>query len=127
MRRLIWPVLFLLLYLIQSAVSVFYTGWLSCDLILLALYSYAMLRGETAGGIMGLAIGLVQDAMTVGLFGYHMLTRAAIGFAVGLTKEKVFSENKAYHITSMQYAHYLRVCFFGAWKYSQRLAVEHIW
>ena len=40
MRRLIWPVLFLFLMLLQGSMSVYYTGWLSCDLLLLAVYAY---------------------------------------------------------------------------------------
>ena len=31
MRRLIWPVLFLLLMMLQGAASAVYTGWLSFD------------------------------------------------------------------------------------------------
>ena len=73
MRRLIWPVLFLLLMMLQGAASAFYTGWLSFDLPLLALYAFAMLRGEQWGALAGLAVGFVQDAMTVGVFGFHML------------------------------------------------------
>ena len=69
MRRLIWPVLFLLLMLLQGAASAFYTGWLSFDLPLLALYAFAMLRGERQGAFVGLGGGLLQDAMTVGVFG----------------------------------------------------------
>lgn len=98
MRRLIWPVLFLLLILIQGSLSVFYTGWLAVDLSLLAIYSYAMLRGETYGAFTGCCVGFLQDAMTVGLFGFHILTRGAIGYLVGMIKEKVFKENSTYHI-----------------------------
>lgn len=101
MRRLIWPVLFLFLLLFQGAISVFYTGWLSCDLLLLALYSYAGLRGEKLGAVAGAGVGLLQDALTVGVFGYHILSRAALGYLIGLTKEKVVKENPAYHITAI--------------------------
>ena len=98
MRRLIWPVLFLLLILLQGAASVFFTGWLSCDLPLLFLYSFALLRGHEKGGIAGAAIGFVQDALTVGVFGFHMLTRSIFGFAVGLMNKKVFKEQLQLHI-----------------------------
>lgn len=101
MRRLIWPVLFLLLLLVQGAASVFYTGWLACDLPLLALYAFAMLRGEYFGMAAGLGVGFLQDAMTVGVFGYHMLTRAALGFLIGLTKEKVVKDNAVFHMTAI--------------------------
>lgn len=98
MRRLIWPVLFLLLILIQGSFSVFYTGWLAVDLSLLAIYSYALLRGEKYGVLTGAGVGLVQDAMTVGIFGFHIFTRSVVGYLVGLTKEKIFKENSSYHI-----------------------------
>ena len=98
MRKLIWPVLFLLLMLIQGAASAFYTGWLAFDLPLLALYAFAMLLGERQGALVGLGVGFFQDAMTVGVFGYHMLSRCAIGFLVGLMKEKVVKDNAAFHM-----------------------------
>jgi rod shape-determining protein MreD len=101
MRRLIWPVLFLLLIPLQGALSAFYTGWFSCDLSLLALYAFAMLRGERSGALAGLGVGLVQDAMTVGTFGYHMLTRMALGYAIGLTKEKVVKDNALFHMLTI--------------------------
>ena len=98
MRKRIWPVLFLLLMLIQGAASAFYTGWLAFDLPLLALYAFAMLRGEQKGALMGLSVGFLQDAMTVGIFGFHMLSRSAIGFLVGLMKEKVVKDNAVFHM-----------------------------
>lgn len=98
MRRLIWPVLFLLLMLVQGAASAFYTGWLAFDLPLLALYAFAMLRGERQGALAGFGVGFVQDAMTVGVFGYHMLSRISIGFLVGLMKEKVVKDNATFHM-----------------------------
>ena len=88
MRRLIWPVLFLFLMLLQGSMSVYYTGWLSCDLLLLAVYAYAILRGEKAGAVVGGITGLLQDAMTV-------------GYIVGLTKEKVFKDNYLYHMSAI--------------------------
>lgn len=101
MRKLIWPVLFLFLLLLQGSLSVYFTGWLSCDLVLLALYAYAMLRGEHAGAIAGGITGFFQDALTVGVFGYHILSRACFGYFIGLTKEKVFRDNFIYHMSAI--------------------------
>ena len=47
---------------------------------------------------MGLGVGFVQDALTVGVFGYHMLSRSALGFLVGLMKEKVVRDNATFHM-----------------------------
>lgn len=101
MRKLIWPVLFLLLLLVQGSLSVYFTGWFSCDLVLLALYAYAMLRGEKAGALAGGFIGFFQDALTVGVFGYHVLSRICFGYLIGLTKEKVFRDNFIYHMSAI--------------------------
>ncbi len=98
MRRLIWPVLFLFLLTLQGAASVFYTGWLKADLPLLAIYCYALLHGETLGALAGFGCGLLQDALTTGIFGFHLLTRCGVGYLVGLMKEKVFKENMTYHV-----------------------------
>ena len=98
MRRLIWPVLFLFLILIQGVSSVFYTGWLAFDLPLLFLYSFALLRGQDKGAVAGAGIGFVQDAMTVGVFGFHMLTRAIVGYVVGMLKEKIVKEQIGFHL-----------------------------
>ena len=101
MRRLIWPVLFLFLLLLQGSTSVFYTGWLAFDLPLLALYSYAMLKGEQQGAAMGAGIGFLQDAMTISVFGFHMLSRALLGYLAGLMKGKLVKENIYYHAAVM--------------------------
>ncbi len=101
MRKLIWPVLFLFLLLLQGSLSVYFTGWLSCDLVLLALYAYAMLRGKQAGALAGGVVGFFQDAMTVGVFGYHILSRICFGYLIGMTKEKVFKDNFIYHMSAI--------------------------
>lgn len=112
MRRLIWPVLFVLLMLLQGVITVFWTGWISFDLLLVALYAYSMLRGEVAGAIMGLGVGFFQDALTVNVFGFHMLSRTLIGLVVGLTKEKVFKENITYHLCSIALISFILRMFF---------------
>ncbi|MBR5487420.1 MAG: rod shape-determining protein MreD [Phascolarctobacterium sp.] len=101
MRRLIWPVLFLFLLMLQGAVTVFYTGWIDFDLPLLALYGYCMLRQEGSGLFAGLGIGLLQDALTPGIFGFHMLTRSCMGYLISITREKVFKDNPSYHMLAI--------------------------
>ena len=72
-----------------------------------------MLRGEVAGAIMGLGVGFFQDALTVNVFGFHMLSRTLIGLVVGLTKEKVFKENITYHLCSIALISFiLRMVFY---------------
>lgn len=101
MRRLIWPVLFLFLMLLQGSVSVYMTGWLSCDLLLLAIYAFSMQRGPEAGATAGGLMGFFQDALSVSTFGYYMLTRTVFGYLVGMTKEKVFKDSFLYHMSAI--------------------------
>lgn len=101
MRILIWPVLFVFLILLQGSFTVFYTGWITFDLPFLALYCYAMLRGEFSGAFAGLGIGFLQDSMTIGLFGMHLIVLSSLGFFIGLTKEKVFKDNIYYHMIAI--------------------------
>ena len=101
MRRLIWPVLFLFLFLLQGAASVFYTGWLAFDLPLLCLYGYALLRGKEMGGLTGAAVGLVQDALTVGVFGFHILSRALVGYTIGMMHEKIVKGQHSFHVAAI--------------------------
>lgn len=98
MRRLIWPVLFLFLLLLQGTAAVFFTGWLRFDLLLTALYGFALFQGERKGAAAGLFVGLLQDAVSAACFGFHMLTRMLIGYFTGLTRNKVFQDSYFYHI-----------------------------
>ncbi len=101
MRRLIWPVLFLLLLLLQGGMSVLYHGWLSCDLAFVALSVYSLLRGSTHGARMGFGVGLLQDALTVHVFGYHIISRTVMGYVMGFLKGKVVKDRVGYHVMAV--------------------------
>ena len=111
MRKLIWPVLFLLCLSLQMSLP--QTQWFKFDLPLLLIYCFAMLRGAFAGGIAGFLVGLLQDLLTGGIFGFHILTRTAIGYYVGYTKEKVFKDSMFYNIVAVgAITVVLRCCYF---------------
>ena len=101
MRRLIWPVLFLFLLVIQGAVTVFYQGWLSFDLLLVGLYAFTLIYEEYWGALAGLGIGLCQDALTMGLFGFHLLTRTALAYGVGKINKQINEDQLKYHLGMM--------------------------
>ena len=54
MRKLIWPVLFLLCLSLQMSLP--QNQWFKFDLPLLLIYCLAMLKGAFAGGIAGVFI-----------------------------------------------------------------------
>ena len=86
MRKLIWPVLFLFCLSLQMSLP--QTQWFKFDLPLLLIYCYAMLRGAVAGGIAGFITGLLQDILTGGVFGFHILTRTAVGYMQAILKKR---------------------------------------
>lgn len=111
MRKLIWPVLFLFCLSLQMSLP--QTQWFKFDLPLLLIYCYAMLRGAVAGGIAGFVTGLLQDILTGGVFGFHILTRTAVGYYAGYTKEKVFKDSMFYNIIAVgAITLALRCCYF---------------
>ena len=111
MRKLIWPVLFLLCLSFQMSLP--QNQWFKFDLPLLLIYCLAMLKGAFAGGIAGFFVGLLQDLLTGGIFGFHILTRTAIGYYVGYTKEKVFKDSMFYNIVAIvTITVALRGCYF---------------
>ena len=85
MRKLIWPVLFLLCLSLQMSLP--QNQWFF--------------------------VGLLQDLLTGGIFGFHILTRTAIGYYVGYTKEKVFKDSMFYNIVAIvTITVALRGCYF---------------
>ena len=98
MRKLIWPVLFLFLLIVQGAVTVFYTGWPAFDLLLVFLYVFTIINGKYWGVGAGLAIGLLQDGLTMGIFGFHMLTRATIAYVMGSIYKNIYQDRAGYHV-----------------------------
>ena len=101
MRPLIWPVLFLFLGLLQGTVGILYSGWLSSQLLLVALYAFALLRGSEEGAWAGMAIGLFLDSMSQEIFGYHLLAYTALGYGIGITRHKINEGALVYHLMAV--------------------------
>lgn len=99
MRNFIWVALFLCLLLLQGSLWLVIPNWFAFDFLLPAIYFFGLLYGETAGFLVGLIAGFFQDCLTPGFFGFHMLTRCAIGYGIGVVQEKVFKDEYSAHLT----------------------------
>lgn len=98
MRWWAWPVLAFLLFILQSTNLGTFSGNLYCNLLLLFVYNFAMLRGPREGTTAGLILGLLQDLMSGQIFGFHALTHTLCGYYCGSVKELVFRNNYPYHL-----------------------------
>ena len=68
--------------------------------------------GAVDGGVAGFVVGLFQDILTGGIFGFHILTRTALGYYVGYTKEKVFKDSILYNVVAIGVmTFFLRACY----------------
>ena len=94
MKTLIWPVFLLLLLSLQTSWFALFPGNnLTPDFLLLFVVFHAMVSGSNKGAIFGAVVGLIQDALSPTTFGFHIVTRALVGFFIGETKERVFKDN----------------------------------
>ena len=94
MSLLIWPVFLLLLLSLQTSWFALFPGNnFTPDFLLLFVVFHAMFSGSNKGALCGAAVGLVQDALAPTTFGFHIVTRALVGFFIGETKERVFKDN----------------------------------
>ena len=88
-------------------------AWFKFDLVLLYVYAMAMVYGAQTGAAIGGAAGLMYDFLSGAVFGFHTLTRSAVGFVTGYIKEQVFKEHFAYHLTAaLVITAGIRVLFF---------------
>jgi rod shape-determining protein MreD len=94
MSGLIWPVFLLLLLSLQTSWFALFPGNnLTPDFLLLFVVFHAMFSGSNKGALFGAMVGLVQDVLAPTTFGFHIVTRALVGFFIGETKERVFKDN----------------------------------
>ncbi len=111
MKKLMFFIVYLVLFGIQLTVE--QPAWFKFDLVLLYVYAMAMVYGAQTGAAIGGAAGLVYDFLSGAVFGFHTLTRSAVGFVTGYIKEQVFKEHFAYHLTAaLVITAGIRVLFF---------------
>ena len=63
------------------------------DLPLALVVAAALLRGSFYGGVVGFTTGLICDLFSGGPLGIQAFSRLVIGYSVGLTRGRLYSEN----------------------------------
>jgi rod shape-determining protein MreD len=99
MRRSIEPLLVIVLavalYTVLGKIS---PGLLlACNVFSWAVLYFSLLRHEVFGAVMGSICGLLQDSLSLGVFGVSGLTKTLLGFSAGYVSRKIdvvpFSRN----------------------------------
>lgn len=86
-------VTFLVVSLQSTVVPVLATGNSRPDLVLLYVVSAGLVGGRENGVFCGLLGGLLQDLLSVGIFGINTLSKMLIGLSVGLLERKFNKDN----------------------------------
>lgn len=87
-----WLFFILFLFTLENHWFLFFNTTQSPDLLLLFLLLYALDQGERKGAWCGLGIGALLDIVTFSYFGWHMVTRAALGYLVGHNRMNMFAD-----------------------------------
>ncbi|WP_303225183.1 rod shape-determining protein MreD [uncultured Acidaminococcus sp.] len=85
-----WLFFTLFLFTLENHWFLFFNTTQSPDLLLLFLLLYAMDRGKRNGAVYGLGIGALLDVVTFSYFGWHMVTRAVLGYLIGKNRVNMF-------------------------------------
>lgn len=86
------PVVFL--FSLQSSWFALFPGnGGSPDFLLVYIIFKALNTTAVKGGMYGAVIGLVQDLLGGTVFGFHIITRAVVGYFTATIKDRVFREN----------------------------------
>lgn len=84
MKYVLYSLLLLILYMVQSDPHMLYIEEIKPLLVLPYAICIAMMDGELAGGLFGLAAGILSDTSSTILFGFQSLIYMAACVAVGL-------------------------------------------
>lgn len=94
MKMLVCLLMTLLVVSLQSTViPVLAKGSSRPDLVLLYVVSAGLVGGRENGVFYGLLGGLLQDLLSVGIFGVNTLSKMIIGLSVGLLERKFNKDN----------------------------------
>ena len=93
MKVLIWPILTLLLYTLQTSWFLFFNTNQAPDFLLVLVLLVALETGTAGGAFAGFVVGLLQDIVTFTFFFFFLVTRLAIGIVVGMLRGNIFKDS----------------------------------
>ena len=63
------------------------------DFVLILVVFFAIFRGSVQGGLMGVALGLLEDLMTGRFIGINAICKGLLGYLVGVSERNLYKNN----------------------------------
>jgi len=83
------------------------------DFALIIVVFYAIFNGYEKGGLLGLALGLMEDLMTGRFIGVNAICKGLIGFSVGFSREHLLKNNFAIPILMVFFSTFANALLYG--------------
>ncbi len=62
-------------------------------MVLILVVFFAIFRGSVQGGLMGVALGLMEDLMTGRFIGINALCKGLLGYIAGVSERNLYKNN----------------------------------
>ncbi len=82
------------------------------DFVLILVVFFAIFRGSVQGGLMGVALGLLEDLMTGRFIGINAICKGLLGYLVGVSERNLYKNNFFVPIAAILAATFLNTVFY---------------
>ena len=82
------------------------------DFVLILVVFFAIFRGSVQGGLMGVALGLLEDLMTGRFIGINAICKGLLGYLVGVSDRNLYKNNFFVPIAAILVATFLNTVFY---------------
>ena len=82
------------------------------DFVLILVVFFAFFRGSVQGGLMGVALGLLEDLMTGRFIGINAICKGLLGYLVGVSERNLYKNNFFVPIAAILAATFLNTVFY---------------
>ena len=82
------------------------------DFVLILVVFFAIFRGSVQGGLMGVALGLLEDLLTGRFIGINAICKGLLGYLVGVSERNLYKNNFFVPIAAILVATFLNTVFY---------------
>lgn len=84
------------------------------DFVLVLVVFYAIFCGHERGGLMGVALGLMEDLMTGRFIGVNAICKGLIGYGIGFSRHHLMKNNFVIPILMVFMATFVNAILYGS-------------